>query len=230
MALSTHTTLAQIGKGAFAGANMGFKFTGESSWSKFPNSSIHHRSGLVAGPKNYDIQSSIGGGYFLKDNKAVGLMLNYNTGQTQTVQNRIDTINTFTRKHSEVGFSVFGRCAKPLGQNNTLFFITDLSASVLMGQVNYVFEEKRNNFEPTKSKFDGPNTYTYIAGIKPGILFFPKPKIGLEANLGNLLSYKIERYSNKGFNVKSIQQRSTLEILNLSSLSLNVGINYYFKR
>lgn len=66
-------------------------------------------------------------------------------------------------------------------------------------------------------------------GIKPSILFFPIPKISMEANLGNLLGFSSTVLTEE--DAGGDEQETTevdFNFLNVNSFTVELGFNYYF--
>lgn len=225
MALSAQT-FAQVGQGAFVGGSVGF-------WSNkgTTKSTAGSVSVTTDNPKSSEFHFSPRGGYFFADNIGAGLMLNYTSGKSESITNGTNTKTTVTNKYSRTGFGVFGRYAMPLGEGDSFFFITDLNISMLGGKSDLTSKVENTTTNTTITvESEGPKTSTTMVGIAPGILFFPTSKLGLEANLGNIIGYTAEKETTKGTNSETVVKNNSFEFLNVSSLSFNFGFNYYFSR
>jgi hypothetical protein len=60
-------------------------------------------------------------------------------------------------------------------------------------------------------------------------LFFPTPKIGIEAGLGNILGFNVAtQRSLDNDDFKSVT--TNFQLFNIKSIDLKFGLNYYFSR
>jgi len=200
------TAQAQVGKGLFAGGSLGFSTGGN----KFQNGSITTQG---SSGSSFNITPRVG--YFFTDNIAAGLVLGY-AGNTTKTPSFIDTKLT----SGTLSLGLFGRYALPLGDGGNFAFLGDL---------NLGFSSTTGKTEIGSTSVASDPSTSVSVGIAPGILFFPTPRIGLEAGLGNIIAFNsITITDANNSDIKTIG--TNIDILNINTVSFNFGLNYYFAR
>lgn len=152
-------------------------------------------------------------GYFIADNMAVGLGINYYRNRSKS-ENNLDNESYVNKQHS-FGINPFGRYYKMLGERAGFF--GQLTVSYTKGQ------SKSNDFIQQKYSSVG-------AGIAPGFVFFATPKIGIETTIGNLGFYHSD---NKNFSQdpnNSNENTSNQFVANIEASNIFLGINFYLGR
>lgn len=207
--LLSFSTFAQVGTGLFMGGELGF--TSASSTSTNGSTST---KGPVA--TTFSIKPRVG--YFFTDNIAAGLTIGYaSTGSKSRTIDSKSVSNTMS-----VG--LFGRYALPLGDAGNFAFLGDLN----LGFSGTSGKSETTVLGTTITSKNDPSTRISV-GLAPGILFFPTPKIGLEANLGNIIYFSRTQVTDANNNDNRTYY-TNFSAFNISSLSFNFGLNYYFNR
>jgi hypothetical protein len=206
----------QVGKGLFLGGSLGLETGGGKRTTKIGSVSTE-----VDVPKvtNFSITPRVG--YFFTDNIGAGLILSYGSGNEV---DKGDKAKTITRSTSRFSVGIFGRYAKRLWSSD-FYFAGDLAFG--FGVTNGSVKEERNNVTTT---VDDPTRTTISIDLTPSILYFPAPKIGLEAGLGSLVSFSTTSASLKSDNSEVTESYNNFRLFKLSSLQFTFGLNYYFNR
>ena len=197
---------AQVGTGLFAGGGLGFSIY---------NSESKDGSTTVKGPTVSVIKINPRIGYFLTDNFALGVDLGY----WGTFSKLTDGVEEKTSLNT-VGVGIFGRYAFNVDEDSKFFIYTDL---------NVGFSSTTGKTEVGSVSVDTDPISKVMVGIAPGIMYFPTPKIGLEASLGNLAYFDIQTTTNAD-NSEQKETETSLRFLDLSSMGFNFGLHYYFNR
>ena len=198
---------AQVGTGLFAGGSMGLSMG---------NVKYHQNSSSTTdGPQTLSFHINPKIGYFITDNIAAGLL--FGIGNNYSKTNGAVEVKTST---TDITVGVFGRYAMGLGEESKFFFIGDL---------NVGYTSRTGKTETSNVSVDDDPVTVISAGIAPGILYFPTSKIGLEAGLGNIISFDVNTVTNAdNSDVKVVS--SGINILDINTLGFNFGMNYYFNR
>ena len=197
---------AQVGQGLFVGGGLGYS----SSKSKTTNGSSSFEGSRTS---TFEITPRIG--YFFTDNFGAGLNIGYSNIVTPDESDPdVKLIN------NAISFGLFGRYALPLGDESKFAFTGDLNIGYSSITGKYVVGSISESADPI-----GILSFN----IMPGILFFPTPKIGIEAGLGNILGVNVA--TQRSLDNNDFKRVTTsLEVFNIRSLNLNFGLNYYFNR
>jgi hypothetical protein len=149
-----------------------------------------------------------------------GLILSYSAGSKVE-----KTTNTTTTRSTSTFFAgLFGRYAGQLGSSD--FYLTgDLIFG--LGTASGSEKEERGN---TSITVDDPTSTTISIDLAPSILYFPTPKIGLEAGLGSLVGFSTTRATEKFDNGEITESYNRFKLLSLNALQFNFGLSYYFNR
>jgi len=198
---------AQVGTGLFAGGSLGFGMG---------SSSFEAGGTTVDGPKTSSFSIMPRVGYFLTDNIGVGLVFGYGSNSSKTTVATVETKSV----DNMLNVGLFGRYAMPLGDEGNFNLIGDLN-------VGFSSTSGETTAGGTSAK-DDPSS-TIGVGIAPGILFFPTSKIGLEAGLGNLVSFNSTTVTDAD-NSDTKTKSTSLSFLSVNTLGFNFGLNYYFGR
>lgn len=163
-------------------------------------------------------------GFYFMDNVAIGggVSYDYSSRKTPGSQGSPDLKTT----SSNMGINVFGRyantCDGLFDCCHTLGYYVDLGVGLSAGKTT---DEDYDGEEVTTTK---NKTSSIHAGITPGILWFPTPRVGLEASLGSVLSLSTSK--SKPDNPDFYNQETTstnFEVFNLNTMGLSLGVNYY---
>ena len=199
------TCSAQITKGtAFVGGSGSFS-KGASKYKQSPD--------IIFKSSNSNFNINPKAGYFIADNIALGLGINYSRYLSKSKVNGIEEQEAY--KNNSFGISPFGRYYKMLGDRAGFF-----------GQLTVSFgsgKDESGDFTTRK--------YTSVgAGVAPGFVFFATPKIGIETTIGNLgySYYKNKYYSPTQNNLTENNTNEFAAGVNASNIFL--GINFYLGR
>jgi hypothetical protein len=153
-------------------------------------------------------------GYFIKDNFALGVLLN--VGFSNQSQNNQNSISTYYYKTNTINFGAgaFARYYKKIGDRFS-FFVNG----------NMLYNHQISKTESTSSKQE-KQANSINLGFSPGLVYFPSPKLGIEVLFGNI-NYTYTSSVNKTVSYKNHDNRGGYG-LNLSPSSLYLGMNYYF--
>lgn len=205
----SYGTLAQgqFGPGLFTGGQAGLTIKTSKSESG---------STTVDGPTIATVNISPSIGYFFTEKIAAGLRFGYTRGSST------EDIGSIESKTSSTGLGVelFGRYATAIGGSDNFAFLGELNAGY--GSVTGKVETGSVSVD-----MDPMSLITF--GIQPGILFFPSPKYGIEASLGNI--FGISSTTEKDANNKNNKETSTtINILDFNTMGLEIGFYYYLNR
>lgn len=212
---STRTSLFQTGMW-FVGGRVGFT-TSSGQRGDTVNTDVTGRTFSIA-PRI---------GYYISDRFAIGANLSYdmrgNTRGTGASKQEVSLgtfgVGAFLRYANSV-YNYYDCC-------HTLGYYIDFGVDYSTGTI------RRTAGGATRSN---PNS-VFGVGVSPGIIWFPTPRIGLEASMGQLIRFSvtdIDLYAdtdpNQGGGEVTVglrTQGSRLDLLNLSTMGLRIGFNYY---
>ncbi len=150
-------------------------------------------------------------GYFVKDNFAIGAIVNFSLSSrtAQTAGNSVSKTKTII-----YGVGGFARYYKQI--SDKFFFFGNGSLLYTHGPINSGSGSFAQKVESNAVNF----------AISPGLVYFPVSKLGIEASFGNV-------HFNQFFSVnKSVPQsnhnNSSDYGISLSPSSFYLGMNYYF--
>lgn len=203
--LIINTCSAQITKGTTFVGGSGSYSKGASKSNQDPDFSYEYsNSSLNLNPKV---------GYFIANNIAIGLGINYYRSKSKS-ESDFSNESNINKQHS-FGINPFGRYYKMLGERAGFF--GQLTVSFAKGQL------KSNDFTYQKYSSVG-------GGVAPGFVFFATPKIGIETTIGNLGFY---HNNNKNFSPdlnNSNENKSNQFEANVEASNIFLGINFYLGR
>lgn len=152
-------------------------------------------------------------GYFINDNISIGGQIGYvreSFSYYSTINQTV--VNDVNSKQNRFQFGMFTRVHKPLNDNLYLFMQANLSAGI--GRVKY--DDNQN---------DDQNSFSFQAGVQPGILFMITEKFGIEGQFG-FLGYESLNTSNVDSN-EDYKNKNTSFGLRLSPSTFNLGLQFY---
>ena len=164
-------------------------------------------------------------GYFIKDNLAIGAILNFGTsGETQNYQNSQNTPSyktTYNYNYTSYGIGLFAR---------QYYNITGNFRFYLNGGINYSYQTTKTTYtNPTYAYYptsEENHSNNFSINITPGLAYFVTPKIAIQTTFGNLFyNYSISKIPNVSYDNHSYSGNYGL---NLNSSSFALGLNYYF--
>ena len=200
------TAQAQVGKGLFAGGSLGFTMGG---------TNYQNGSNTTKGPTSSSFNVTPRIGYYFTDNIAAGIQFGF-----AGTSGKINGIVVTKTSSNTLSVGLFGRYALPLGDEGKFAFTGDL---------NLGFSATNGKSETGSLSVKSDPISQISVGIAPGILFFPTPKIGLEAGLGNILALTATTETEANNNDNKIKS-TQIQIFNISTLGFYFGLNYYFNR
>ncbi|MCR5888034.1 hypothetical protein LRS06_09660 [Hymenobacter sp. J193] len=184
----------------------------------FQNNS--HTEEQISSPKTTTSSRSFGiypqGGVFIRENILLGISTGFNASKS--------TIN-YPDGKSEIRFKSFS--TGPFARYYK--FIADPVALTLTTGVNYTREWQENESTGINNSNRGNSFSTHIT---PGIVYFPSPKVGIEASIGGAYythSSLEEHYYNTNTEVRRKSKSNSLG-LNLGLSQLQIGISCYLGR
>jgi hypothetical protein len=194
---------AQVGPGLFLGGGLGI---GTSS------SEVTLGSTTVDGPKGTTFTISPAIGYFLTENVAVGVRVGYGSS-------KVTFANDDEESTSALGVELFGRSASTIGGGDFAWFL----------EANAGYGSLTSESVSGNTTVEGDPETTLSFGIAPGLMYFPSPKFGFEASLGNLFSFVNSTLEDAtDDNNKFVSNE--LSFLDFNTMGLNFGFHYYFNR
>lgn len=194
---------AQVGPGLFVGGGLGI---GTSS------SEVTLGSTTVDGPKGTTFTISPAIGYFLTENVAVGVRVGYGSS-------KVTFANDDEESTSALGVELFGRYASTIGGGDFAWFL----------EANAGYGSLTSESVSGNTTVEGDPETILSFGIAPGLMYFPSPKFGFEASLGNLFSLVNSTLEDAtDDNNKFVSNE--LSFLDFNTMGLNFGFHYYFNR
>jgi hypothetical protein len=167
-------------------------------------------------------------GYFLNENWMAGLSTelkythteSYGTSQQRLIhydnRSRAVSIGPMVRYYYSIGtsFSIFGEGAAGLT------FVKNKQET----EMEAYYSDPYNYHTGSNVSF---NTKQLFAGFAPGIVFFPKPKFGIELK-ANILTYTRSLDSENNYSSWNLANPKTNFNANLSLATTTIGAGYYF--
>lgn len=181
----------------------GKKFLGgQISFSNATQSELDAASDVTYDTKNLQFQFMPEFGYFIKDNLAIGLNLNFGVSSRSTTSDVVYTSN----KLNSINYG---------GGGYVRYYskIADKFYFILSGILTYTFTQDKDEITDVKT-----NINNISLAIGPGLAYFITPKLGLQGSLGSIF-YNAMR--SKGNNTDSYG-------ISLNLSTFNFGLSYYF--
>jgi outer membrane protein len=164
---------------------------------------------------NFRIRPRVG--YFVADNFAVGLDLQYQLDRSNDNQDP-ETITT----RNTIGAGLFGRYYWMMGDGNFGLF----------GQAELGFSTSSGESETDGSTSDLPTSQSFAGGIRPGVTFFPTENFGIDFSVG-LLNYSVTTTDNAPDNDDFVEEETdtnfqfNADFRNILA-NTGLGMHYYF--
>jgi len=203
------SSFAQTSKGTlFLGGGLGFTSTSEKE--KTSNSTTD-------GDKNFSYSINPGVGYFISDKLALGLDFGFRGNNTTTTQGIIDP-EEIELKSTLLNVTPYARYYWMVGDN--FGFTGTLGIGIGSGST----KTSTNSNTTTTSKIS-----TLEVGLRPGIVFFPTSKVGLEANFGFV---GFSSFTDKNPNDSSNKTITSSFGLNANTITptFSLGFRYYLTK
>ncbi|PBQ33025.1 hypothetical protein CNR22_14985 [Sphingobacteriaceae bacterium] len=218
LVISAHFMNAQLNKGTvLLGGDVGYYQT------------KNDRTGTVDPNQNQKSESkslslSLDAGYFVAQNFAIGIFAAHRSYTSNSDEVGNNYIRLYDTEENQSSFGGFARGYK-LFADNTFGFFGELRGGYLTGSY-----ETRDFYQPNAQPSQlnrrvdkGPG---FIIGLRPGIVYFIRPRIGLEASFGNL-SYMSQKTDNSYNGEKVSETKSNNLNLNLNVSSISLGVHVY---
>lgn len=168
-------------------------------------------------------------GYFIKNNFAIGLNLNYGASDSSlitVIPNQIPSILTI--KNNTVSYSAggFARYYKKIV--DSLFFTANIAAfySFQSSKQEYSNNNPNNIYSASSPPVQETQTKGITFAISPGLVYFMTPKLGITTSFSSIY------YSNSSSQNISITDVNHNDVsnygFNLSVTTFYLGINYNF--
>lgn len=216
--LGTHFLNAQINKGTvLLGGDVGFY------------QSKSDRTGTVDPSQNQKSESknlslSVDAGAFVAPNFAIGIFAAHRSYSSNSDEVGNNYIRLYDTKENQSYFGAFARGYK-LFADNTFGFFGELRGGYVTGSY-----ETRDFYQPNAQPSQlnrrvdkGPG---FMIGLRPGFVYFIRPRIGLEASFGSL-SYTSQTTDNSYNGEKISETKSSSLSLNLNVSSISLGVHVY---
>lgn len=216
--LSAHFMSAQLNRGTFLlGGDVGY-YQNKSDQA----GTIDPRQTKQNDQKNIGL--SLDAGYFVAPNFAIGVFGAYQSYSYSTDERGATYIRLDESKQSQSSFGAFARAYK-LFDDNKFGFFAELRGGYLMGNYErkYFYQQNIQPSQVTNSVDKGPG---FTVGIRPGFVYFVRPRIGIEASFGNL-SYVSQKLDNSVDGEKTATTKSNTLNLNLNVTSISLGVHLY---
>ncbi|MBL7934170.1 MAG: outer membrane beta-barrel protein [Bacteroidia bacterium] len=212
---------AQTSKGNFMlGGNIGHNFNETTN----QDTSMARRRSQTA---NSSFAGSVSGGYFIKDNIAVGIVLGYSSNSSTFENEGITGNQPYTGKdsyHSNmISAGAFFRQYKMLGQSRFGLFY-QVSGTYGVGDWNQTQKSQSGN-NVVELNYSGKSSQLAL-NLNPGITYFVTNRIGLEATLGYIGYSSQSGNNNRSTGFQSDTKTRQLNA-NFSLSSLSLGVRVY---
>ena len=205
----------------------GFKFVGGTiSYTGMSGENYKFLSFEDVGGNGYNTALSLFGGYFLKDDFAVGGRFAYNRTKIQIDNLKLDSDDITVDVHDYYNishtymFSGFIRQYTSIGKSRKDGMINELRISLGGGQGKNLDNSDGLNV----GSYQG--IFKFEVGFCPGMCIFFTNNIALETSI-NLLGFTYTRYSQTHNQVETGKFSTTSANFKLNLLSGNLGITFY---
>ena len=181
--------------------------------------------------KSFSFQINPNVGYFIKDNFAVGINLNFGIANSTQNYNAISgqlPYYEMNYKDNSItyGGGVFAR---------RYFKIADKFFFLLNGNINYNYQTLKDVRSCNDPNYVFPTDYpatqksftkSFGISVNPGLVYFVSPKLGIQTSFGNIF------YNNSTSKNTSLLYDNTNNTkifgANLNISTFSIGLNYYF--
>lgn len=152
-------------------------------------------------------------GYFISDNFALGLGINFGFYNTNSDQNDKNVKTHSETQNKNFGFGIFSKNYFDISSNIKCYILSEL-------QYIQFKDEYSNNTSIEYTE----NIYRF--SVSPGVSYFINSHFAIEANLG-LLFYENSK-STKSNQTSPYSYTKNNYGINLSTSSFSLGVNYHF--
>jgi hypothetical protein len=161
-------------------------------------------------------------GYFIKDNFAIGVIGNFTISGGNG--KKVDINSTSTSKGRSISFGVGGFARYYIKISDKFHFFVNGNILYTHSPYTHLEYTPTSNIQVFTSQ---PPTFNTISiAVSPGLVYFPSPKLGIEASFGNL-TYNYLASKNKTVSYNNHYNSSSYGFT-MSPAFLNLGMNYYF--
>lgn len=224
---SATATMAQTTAGAIAvGATVGISATSSKTETKVGSTTTS-----TDGPKTTTFSFLPDVSYFLSDKLALGIAIGYRGENTSRKTNSNGTDYELKNKGGAFLVEPFAKYYISVGEK---------AAFLLRGGLGLQFgnnkDQRINTIQTGPGTFtttiveDPTKSTTISIGVRPGFIFFPADKWGVELSLGqNLLGYSHRTDKVTGTGYESKTKYNTIEFLNINTLGVGASVYYFIK-
>ncbi|MGY0040850.1 outer membrane beta-barrel protein [Pedobacter sp. NJ-S-72] len=163
------------------------------------------------------------GGYFVKDNLALGLGIGYSRVIDKYTYNTNNISQTYSQKGTTDYFMISPFVRHYINISDKFKFFSQFSVPMKWGNIKSETESKNPAIEFTP---DSTKTTSIGVGIEPGFAFFPTKKIGIQLSVDGL-SYVWSKTEDKA-NSFNKDQKSHAFNLGTNFFAPRIGIQFYF--
>ncbi len=202
----------KIGLGVNLGANLG---SGKSENKPTVGNAVPTRES-----SEFGFNIGLLGQYFIMDKLSLGLGIGYSSSSSSSKNPSLPSPIEFTNSSSTFYVSPLTRYYIML--DDKFGFFGEFMVPISMGT-----RVSDQNPSTATSKSES-STLGLGFQVAPGVVFFPTPKVGIEARIGNLLGYSLNTSTQKVTGGEIVSTSSNVSILNVNSFNMSLGFNYYF--
>jgi outer membrane protein len=175
--------------------------------------------------QNLNFNVLLNGGYFVRKQVAVGLLGGYSFFSSSNTSDGSNYSNTSTGRGDIFSLGFFARGYKLIPANKLAFFC-QLEALYQTGRTQS--ENTSGNGSPfAQSSTINSDLNGYSATLRPGLVYFITPRIGIETTFG-ALSYTDRTQSTTFSGAEPVKNKSTSLTANFGLNSLFFGVHFYF--
>lgn len=167
-------------------------------------------------------------GYFIKDNFAIGVNVNF--GVSNTTQNQeqqyLPTKTTSKSNSISYGGGGFARYYKKITDN--FFFFANGEVSYIYQTQKFVYSNNDPNYVyPTSDPANQEvQTNSISFDVNPGLVYFVTPKLGIQTTFGDIY---YNNSTSKNISLLFDNHRNVNDYgINLNISTFYLGLNYYF--
>jgi hypothetical protein len=168
-------------------------------------------------------------GYFIKDNFAIGVNLNFGfSNSTEKNANSYNTLTETTAKANSISYGGggFARYYKKIADK--FFFYAN-------GEVAYTYKVQKSDYSTSNPNYVYPPTSpahqevqynTISVEINPGLVYFATPKLGIQTSFGDIF---YNNSTSKNISLLHDNHNNSHNYgISLNMRTFYLGINYYF--
>jgi hypothetical protein len=188
------------------------------------SSSIKVAGTSTDGPSTFGLTVLPGVQYFITDKFSIGLQIGIGLSSSSTKTPTGTAGATIETSTSNLQFQ-----AAPYARYYMMFADGKVG---FFGQGAVGITAGSGTTKSGTTSSDRPNSFTFGIGVSPGLIFFPGKNIGIEAVIGNVIAFQSTNVTSKTTTgtttTETVNSSTTLDFLNVNTLGLSLGFNYYF--